>query len=195
MTRTLLKTLAAAALAGTVLAGCSAAGTGTAGAPAATSGGNGVRSNDPQDVAPGRYPDRITNTSTQPGLTITTALVENNVDPVTTKPVNDHLELTVRNGAATAMSGFEIFYTVTDTTTKQQESYDKVLTGFTLAAGETKTINLDNQAGPGHYGINANGLYYKSTNALDFSVKLSAQGFAPQTQAVSKAAGGAEKKD
>ena len=193
MTRTLIKTAVALALAGAALAGCST-GPGTTGAPGVTSGGTGAYS-DPQDIAPGKYPDRISNTSTQPGLTIANAMVENNVDPVSQQPVTDHLEVAVHNSTGTPMSGFEVFYTVTDTVTKQQESYDKILTGFTLGAGETKTVNLDNQPGPGHYGINTNGLYYKSTNALTFSVKISAQGFAPQTQTLSKSAGGAEKKD
>ncbi|MBT1004002.1 hypothetical protein KIH31_15545 [Paenarthrobacter sp. DKR-5] len=173
------------------LTGCGAAAT-TNAAPAATSHTAGTN---PQDVAPGRYPNPITNTSTRPGLSVTNAIVENNVQPGTQTPVNDHLELQARNDTAKPMSGLQIFYTLTDTATGAKESYSRDLTGLTIAPHTTSTIHFDNGTRPGHYGINTNGMYYKSTDKIDFTIELSAPGYKPVNLTVSKAAGGAEKKD
>ncbi|MDQ6739620.1 MAG: hypothetical protein M3021_04425 [Actinomycetota bacterium] len=191
------KTLATATLL-TVLAvtGCSAANNTPAANTSAPSQAAGTTaSNDPQDIAPGKYPNKITNSSTTPGLDIVSAIVENNVAPGTNTPVSDHIELQIKNTGTTDMTGFQMFYTVTDTVTGATESYFKDLTGYTLAKGATATLNFDNSTGPGHFGLNTNGIYYKSTNKLDFHIELSATNHKPATIDVSKAAGGAEKKD
>lgn len=190
------KTAATAALL-TVLAvtGCSAAATPPPNTSASAQAGASMAGNDPQDIAPGKYPNKITNTSTAPGLDIISAIVENNVAPGTNTPVSDHIELQIKNTSSTDMTGFQMFYTVTDTVTGATKSYFKDLTGYTLAKGATATLNFDNGTGTGHFGLNTNGIYFKSTNKLDFHIELSATDHKPATIDVSKAAGGAEKKD
>lgn len=120
----------------------------------------------------------IVNASTAPGLSIISAMAENNVDPSTNKPIADRLQVTVKNSSANPLSGFEVFYTMTDATTKKSESYYVPLTGLTVAAGATATVYFDNQAGPNHYAENKFSLYRSSTNQVDFAVEVSAQGVA-----------------
>lgn len=120
----------------------------------------------------------IVNASTAPGLSVVSAMAENNVDPSTNKPIADRLQVTVKNSSATALSGFEVFYTMTDATTNKSESYYVPLTGLTVAAGATATVYFDNQASPNHYPENKFSLYRSSTNQVDFAVVVSAQGVA-----------------
>ncbi|MET4705914.1 hypothetical protein [Frigoribacterium sp. UYMn621] len=120
----------------------------------------------------------IVNASTAPGLSIVSAMAENNVDPATKKPIADRLQVTVKNSSANTLSGFEIYYTMTDATTKQSESYYVPLTGLTVAAGASATVFFDNQAGPNHYAENKFSLYRSSTNQVDFAVEVSAKGVA-----------------
>jgi hypothetical protein len=120
----------------------------------------------------------IVNASTTPGLSIVSAMAENNVDPATNKPIADRLQVTVKNSSANALSGFEVFYTMTDATTKKSESYYFPLTGLTVAAGASVTVFFDNQAGPNHFGENKFSLYRSSTNQVDFTIEVSAKGVA-----------------
>lgn len=120
----------------------------------------------------------IVNASTAPGLSVVSAIAENNVDPSTNKPIADRLQVTVKNSSANPLSGFKVFYTMTDATTKKSESYYVPLTGLTVAAGATATVYFDNQAGPNHYAENKFSLYRSSTNQVDFAVEVSAQGVA-----------------
>lgn len=153
-----------------------------------------VTSNNPQDIAPGLYPNPIKNTATAAGFTIKSGMVENNTDAAG-KVVSDHLELQLTNTTTSAIKDFEVYYTITDTKTKQQEGYYKKLTGFVLQPGATTAIQFDNQTGAGHFTANKNSLYYKSTNPLKFSVQVGAPGYQVQTIDLTKAAGGAETKD
>ena len=120
----------------------------------------------------------IVNASTAPGLSVVSAMAENNVDPSTNKPIADRLQVTVKNSSANPLSGFEVFYTMTDATTKQSESYYAPLTGLTVAAGASATVFFDNQTGPNHYAENKFSLYRSSTNKVDFAVEVSAKGVA-----------------
>ena len=120
----------------------------------------------------------IINTSTGTGLSIVTAMAENNVDPATQKPIADRLQVTVKNTSSRPLSGFEVFYTMTDATTRKAESYYVPLTGVTVAAGASATVFFDNQAGPNHFGENKFSLYRSSTNRVDFAIEVSAKGAA-----------------
>lgn len=120
----------------------------------------------------------IVNASTVAGLSIVSAMAENNVDPATNKPVADRLQITVKNSSANTLSGVEIFYTMTDATTKKSESYYVPLTGLTMAAGASATVFFDNQASPNHFGENKFSLYRSSANQVDFAIEVSAKGVA-----------------
>ncbi len=152
-------------------------------------------SNNPQDVVPGAYPNEIKNTATTTGFTIKSGTLENNTDPLTGKAVSDHLELTLVNVTHKPLTDFEVYYTMTDTKTQQQEAYYKKLTGYTLAANATSVIYFDNKTGDGHFTANKTSLYYKSTNVIEFGVQVSTPGYVIQKIQLSKAAGGAETKD
>ena len=137
--------------------------------------------------------DPINNTATAQTLKITNFLVENNVDPATKKIAPDHVEIALKNTGSKSLSGFEVYYTFTDATTKATESYYKKLpASFSIPAGGSRTIHFDNTGQPDHFPVNKFSLYNTSKNALTVSVKVSATGAAPQTSTVKKAAGGAE---
>jgi hypothetical protein len=149
---------------------------------------------DPQDIVPGLYANPITNTATQTGFKIVSITVENNVDPTTGKPVNDNVEIKLQNLTQANLTGFEVYYTVTDSITHQKEGYYKKLSNYTLAPGSTQTVQLDNGTGTGHYGLNTNGIYFKSNNMLTFNVIVSSKGYASVTSQATRSAGGAENK-
>lgn len=151
-------------------------------------------SQDPQDIVPGLYKNQIQNSATQEGFIITTTAVENNTD-ATGKVVSDHLELTLKNTTGKDLTDFEVYYTISDTTTNKKEGYYKKLTGFVLKSRGTQTIHFDNKQGDGHFSANKNSIYYSSTNKLLFAIILSTPGYKLQTSNVEKAAGGAEQKD
>ena len=134
----------------------------------------------------------IVNTSTTPGLEITAAKAENNVDPVTKKDLSDRLMVTLKNTSSKTMSNLEAFYEMTDTKTKQTEGYYQALTGFTLAPGATGTISFDGEAGVGHYPEDAYSLYRTSTNEVVIAIEVSAPGFAPANSQAVKAVGTGE---
>ena len=151
-------------------------------------------SNDPQDIVPGLYTNLIKNTSAVSGLTIESGLVENNVDE-NGKSADDHLELVLKNSSTKDMTNFEAYYTITDLTTLKKEGYYKKLTGFTLKAGEVKTIHFDNGTGENHFGLNKNGMYFTGQNKMQFDVEISTPEFKIATIQIAKDAGGAEQKD
>ncbi len=149
---------------------------------------------DPQDIVPGLYENRIHNTATQAGFTITAAQVENNTDPAG-KIVDDHLEITLKNTTPQDLTDFEAYYTITDPSTNKKEGYYKKLSGFVLKKDQTASIHFDNQTGVGHVSANKNSIYYSSSNQLLFDVSVSTPGYAVQTIHITKDAGGAEQKD
>ncbi|MCA9911952.1 MAG: hypothetical protein KC496_01325 [Anaerolineae bacterium] len=149
---------------------------------------------DLDDNEPTSLDNPINENSTTVGFTIDNILVENNQN-ADGSDAPDHLELTVTNTTTVDITNFDVYYTITDTTTSVVQSYYRTLPGFTLAAGETGTIHFDNSGEAGHFSVNPNSAYYTDTNELVFEVTLHAEGFAPQTINVTKDAGGAEAPD
>jgi hypothetical protein len=137
----------------------------------------------------------IQNTATQAGLTITDAMVENNIDPSTQKALSDKLQMTLKNSASTTMSDFEIYYKMTDAKTKKTEGYYHKLTGLTLAPGEAETIYFDNGTAAGHFPENVYSLYRTSKNEVTFDIEVSAIGFKPATATAKKSVGTTETQD
>jgi hypothetical protein len=137
----------------------------------------------------------IVNTSTAPGLTIASAAVEDNVDPVTNAAIGDRLQVTLRNDTTTELASFEIYYVMTDVTTGQSEAYYQALTGFTLAAGATGTLSFDGETGPGHFPENTFSLYRSSKNQVDFTIEVSAAGVQVANATATKGAGTGEAAD
>jgi hypothetical protein len=132
---------------------------------------------------------------TQEGLKITSAMVEDNVDPVTKKAMADRLQVTVENGAVASISDLEIYYTMTDATTKKSEGYYQKLTGITIEPGKTATVYFDNKTQAGHYPENKYSIYRSSKNQVDFSIMVSAPGFKPATSVAKKSIGTGETVD
>ena len=185
---------AAAGVLALALTGCGAAASSStpAGGAAAPSSSAGVAAS---EVLPAPS-NPITNTSTAPGLTVGTVLVENNIDPATKKVTSDHLEIPLSNTLATPLTGIEIYYTFTDKTAGASESYyAKLPAGFSIPAGGTRTVNFDNTGKPDHFPVNKFSIYHTSKNALDVSVEVSATGVGVQKATATKAAGGAETAD
>ncbi|MGE5631298.1 MAG: hypothetical protein ACM3TR_09415 [Caulobacteraceae bacterium] len=150
--------------------------------------GDGI--NDKADKDPLKTENLIKETSTAPlELKIKDARVEDNATA-------DHLEITMTNTGKTALSNFDIYYTITDKVDKTQESYYQALNGLSINPGETKTIHFDNQVSEfGHYYGNMSGLYGNSKNGLVFDIQLHAKGFKPMEFKVEKAKGTAEVAD
>lgn len=126
---------------------------------------------------------------------ITSVLVENNVNPATGKDASDHLEIFLKSSAKSDIAGFSLYYTITDLVTKATQSYTVPLTGFTLKAGETKSVHVDTTGEAGHFRANPNSLYYQSQNEMRVDVVISASGHKSQTGTVTKDKGGAEEAD
>lgn len=155
--------------------------------------GDGI--NDLQDKDPVFADNPISNTATQEGFKIVEALVENNIDPVTKKTADDHLEIIIQNVSGKDLTDFEVYYTVTDPTLNKKEGYYKKLTGFVLKGGEKKSINFDNLAGANNFGENPNGIYRTNGNAKVFDITVSALGYKIESTQIKKDPGGAEKAD
>lgn len=183
---------AGVALAAVALAGCGGAASGTAAGgqpPAAAGAGAAAGAVLPTSTNP------IHNTATASTLKVDKVLVENNVDAAG-RPTNDHLEVHLSNTGSTPLRGLEFFYTFTDTKTNQSESYyAKLPADQSVPAGGSRTVNFDNSGNPGSVPVNKYSLYATSKDALKVTVMISAQGAAPVTTIVDKAAGGAETGD
>ncbi len=134
----------------------------------------------------------IANTSTAPGLTITQALVENNVSPDTNKAVDDHLEITLKNTSGATLDQIGVYYKVTDATKGVSESYYTKLDGVTVAPGASRVIHFDQASGKDHYPVNKFGLYSTDKNALTLDVMASSPSVKPAVFTVKKDSGGAE---
>jgi hypothetical protein len=137
----------------------------------------------------------INNTSTASGLTIVEVLVENNVDPATGGDAPDHLEIKLRNDSESELSGFVVYYEITDLVTGAKEGYCSELAGFTIPAGGERVVHFDNTGATDHYPDNEFSLYHSSINEIQVDVTVSATGVAPQTASVKKDAGGDENPD
>lgn len=137
----------------------------------------------------------IKNSSTTPGLSITSAMVEDNVDPATGTAMADRLQLTLKNATSKSLSGLEIFYQQKDGTTGKTESYYQKLDPLTLAPNSETTIYFDNQSGTGHYPENKFSIYRNSTSQVDFSIEASATGMKLAVATAKKSPGTGEKVD
>ncbi|AOY74122.1 hypothetical protein IG195_20790 (plasmid) [Arthrobacter sp. TES] len=137
----------------------------------------------------------ITATGTKPGLTLTDALAENNIDPTTKAALADRLQFTLTNTTTTPMTGLEVYYTMKDTTTGATEAYYQKLDGLTLTPGQGTTIYVDNGTGPGHYPENKYSLYRSSPNEVTINIEAAAPGYAPAQGTATKAQGTGEKTD
>ncbi len=155
---------------------------------------NVTASQNPEDVIAGLYPNPIQNASTTQGFKIVTAMVENNTDS-SGNPVSDHLQVTLQNLTNTDLTNFEVYYTIADSAANKKEGYYKKLDSYVLKAGATQSVNFDNKQVAGHFSVNTNSLYFKSTDQLQFNVMVSTQGYKIQTATATKSAGGAETKD
>lgn len=174
------------ALAGTT--GC-ASSTGTAAPAASTAAASTSGAVLPVDTNP------IANSSTTAGLSITYAAVEDNVDPDTQKALSDQLELTIDNATSSEATGLEVFYTMTDVTTGQTESYYQDLGSLTIPAKSSTTIYFDGGTGVGHYPENKYSIYRSSSNQVDFTIEVSAAGLKPVTTTATKGVGTGEVAD
>ncbi len=137
----------------------------------------------------------IKNNATQVGFKIAEVLVENNLDPTTQKPTNDHLEITLQNISGKDLSNFEVYYTIFDSAINKKEGYYKKLTGFVLKSGEKSTINFDNGVGFGHFSENPNSIYKTNNDAKVFDIFVSTDGYKLENIQINKDSGGAEKSD
>ncbi|EON22071.1 hypothetical protein [Nocardioides allogilvus] len=189
-TRAALATVAAVAVLALATA-CGGSSTSSAGDTTPSAGGSAA---DSSAVLPVQS-NPIKNTSTTQALTIDSVLVENNVD-ASGATADDHLEIAVTNSGSADLSGFEVYYTITDSKTSDTESYyTKLPPSFTVAPGASRVIHFDDTGEADHFPTNQYGLYYTDTNPLDVTVEVSASDSAPQTLTVAKDAGGAEEAD
>lgn len=134
----------------------------------------------------------IKTTSTVHAIKFDSIQVENNVDS-SNRPVSDHLQFTLSDTGATTLTGFEVFYTVTDTVANQSESYyTKLPSSFSIPPMGTRTVHFDNTGAPDHFPVNRFGLFATSHNPLTITVMVAASGVAAETASAHKAGGGAE---
>ena len=118
----------------------------------------------------------IVNNSAAPGLVVTYAAAENNVDPATHNPIGDQLELTLKNTSSTSLTGLEVYYEMTDAVTKSKEGYYQKLNGIAIAPNQESTVYFDGKNQMGHYPENQFSLYRSSPNEVDFKIWVSAPG-------------------
>jgi len=148
--------------------------------------------NDKVDASPLKASNPIVESSATKGFTINSVVTENNVDAAGAA-ADDHLELTVTNTSKTNItSGWDLYYSLTDTTTAEVQSFYLPLPGFSLKAGKTAHLHVDTSGAPGHFRADPNSSYYTGKDALMVEATLHAKGFVPQTASVKKDAGGAE---
>lgn len=134
----------------------------------------------------------IQNSSTQPGLAVNNAMVENNVDPATNNPISDRLQFTIQNNSGQTMQNLEVYYTMTDAKTNQSESYYQKLDGLAIAPGKSTTVYFDNGSGADHYPENKYSIYRTSQNAVNFTIEVSTPGFRPANAQAQKGPGTGE---
>ena len=128
-------------------------------------------------------------------FTIGEALVENNYDYAARKDAVDHLELQVVNPTGADLTGFSLYYTITDKDNGDVEAYFQPLDGFSVPAGADARIHLDDSGLPGHFRANPNSIYATSMAAKLLTVEIKADGYAPLNIEINKDAGGAETAD
>lgn len=156
---------------------------------------DGDGANDLKDKDATFAPNPIDMTGAPAPFTISELLVENNVEPGTSKATSDHLEIAVKNSGTTPLTGFSIYYTFTDKDTGKVDSVYRKLDGFSVPAGGEARIQFDDGTVAGHFRANPNSIYITSQAAKVVDVMLKLDGFAPVSAQVNKDKGGAEKAD
>ena len=151
--------------------------------------------NDLADADPAFMVNPLDMTGAPAPFAIKEALVENNYDYAAKKDATDHLELLVTNSGSTDLSGFSIYYSITDADTGKVEGTFRKLDGFSVPAGGEARIHFDDGAMAGHFRANPNSIYITSEAAKTVSFVLKADGFAPVSVDVAKDKGGAEAAD
>jgi hypothetical protein len=151
--------------------------------------------NDLADTNPTLMANPMDLTGAPAPFAIKEALVENNYDFAAKKDATDHLELLVANTGATPLTGFSIYYSITDTGNGAVEGSFRTLDGFSIPPGGEARIHLDDGSQPGHYRANPNSIYVSSQAAKTVTFVLKADGFAPVSMEVAKDKGGAEAAD
>lgn len=126
---------------------------------------------------------------------ISELLVENNVEPGTSKAAPDHLEIAVTNTGTTDLTGFSLYYSFTDQDSGKVESVFRKLDGFSVPAGGEARIQFDDGTVAGHFRANPNSIYITSQAGKAVDVMLKLDGFAPVTAQILKDKGGAEAAD
>lgn len=180
---------------GLALAACGGGSSQAGGATTTTVPGGGTASSSATGQVLPVTTNPIHNTATATTLSIRSVLVENNVDSAG-KATDDHLEIALSNSGSKPLTNVEVFYTYADPTANTSESYYlRLPSSFAVPAGGTRTVHFDSTGKADHFPVNKFSLYYTSTNALDVTVVVSADGAAPQTTTVQKDAGGAEVPD
>jgi len=212
MNRKILAALGAAGLLALTVTGCStASSTGptsvsassapAASAPAASaptasqSAASQSASSAPAGVVLPVTSNPIVNNATASTLEVSFAGVEDLVDPVTGKAIDDRLMLTLKNTGTTPMTGLEVYYEMTDVVTGAKEAYYQKLDGVTIPAGQETTVYFDNQTDPGHFPENQFSLFRSSTNEVDFAIQASTPDAKIATATAVKATGTGEKVD
>jgi hypothetical protein len=181
--RRIVRLIAALALAAPVAAGCG--GGEDEGQPAAAET-PGAKRIFPVDHNP------ISTKGTRSGLTITKALVENNVNPATGKDVSDHLEVALKNTTSKPLDGIEVYYEIRDETDPKSEGYYTKLDEFVIRPGATRVAHFDGSGEKDHFPVNRYSLYYSDDNELFVDLMASAPGLKPATFTVRKDAANAE---
>ena len=151
--------------------------------------------NDLADADPAFMANPIDMTGAPATFAIKEALVENNYDFAAKKDATDHLELLVTNSGTAPLTGFSIYYNITDADTGNVEGTFRKLDGFSIPAGGEARNHLDDGTEAGNFRANPNSIYISSQAAKTVTFILKADGFAPVSVDVAKDAGGAEAAD
>ena len=156
---------------------------------------DGDGANDLADADATFAPNPIDHAGAAAPFTISELLVENNVEPGTSKSAPDHLEIAVTNTGTTPLTGFSLYYSFTDQDSGKVESVFRTLDGFTVPAGGEARIQFDDGTVAEHFRANPNSIYITSQAGKVVDVVLKLDGFAPVSAQVMKDKGGAEAAD
>ena len=151
--------------------------------------------NDLADADPAFMANPLDMTGAPATFAIKEALVENNYDYAAKKDATDHLELLVTNSGSAPLTGFSIYYSITDADSGKVEGTFRKLDGFSVPAGGEARIHLDDGAVAGHFRANPNSIYITSQAAKTITFVLKADGLTPVSIDVAKDKGGAEAAD
>ena len=162
----------------------------------ADTNGDGIKDTD--QPKPLEMADPIAQGGNPGGFSITSAIVENNEDPVTHKAASDHIEIVMANTGGADIKGVATFITLKDVVTGATENYYRKLAGFKIARGASSTLHfepkgsLDATAETDRFRFNPNSALYRTPNEKSVEIEVSVPGFAPAKIAIKKDKGRAE---